>query len=255
MVLLAYWNDSNFCFEEIGERHLLSVLGRAFNGLQAFVLDVGAHKGAYAQKVIEQWPGAEIHGFEILTRISKGRLTHKYEESGGIVWNEFGLSSEAREINVLYLPNGDSGSGVTSLHAKSAIPTLGPVATGDSYPRSRDIDEVALLKVDVEGHDLEVLKGFSRALTSGNIAVIQFEYGITAGPARCDQGDFYDFLEPAAYRIGRLYPDGVAFADYSPALDESHIMGNYVAVKKEHSDLIASLVITKDSIFLPRDAR
>lgn len=251
--LLAYWNRSNFSFNENGERYLLSVLSQVFEGKPAIVFDVGAHRGNYALEVIEQWLGAEVHAFEILTRISSDRLTSKHEESGSIVWNDVGLSSELKQVTVHYLPKGDSGSGITSLHTSAADPTPGRVVTGDSYLDSHDVDKVALLKIDVEGHELDVLKGFSRALKAGAISVIQFEYGITSGPARCYLGDFYELLEPAGYRIGRLFPDGVAFSDYHPALDECHIMGNYVAVRREFSDLINRLIITKESIFLPRE--
>lgn len=251
MFLLAYWNRSNFNLSENGEQHLLEVLSEQFPDAGSIVFDTGANHGEYALMAVKVWHGAVLHAFEILPKIAEKRITRKWEKSGQIIWNDFGLSSQARKVEVKYLPAEDSGSGITSLHEKSAVPATGTIDTGDHYLEANGIQRIDFLKIDVEGHELEVLKGFARALEAGAISAIQFEYGITSGPARCYLGDFYELLEPLGYRIGRLFPDGVAFSDYYPALDEGHIMGNYVAVRQNLTDLINRLAITKDSIFLP----
>ena len=90
---------------------------------------------------------------------------------------------------------------------------------------------------------MAVLRGFKSALEREKICVIQFEYGITHLPARTYLFDIYEFLQTKNFKLGRLLPTGVVFADYDPVRDEAHTMGNYVAVLKKHARLIRELAI------------
>lgn len=115
---------------------------------------------------------------------------------------------------------------------------------GDEFCQENGIDHIDFLKIDTEGHDLNVLRGFGGMLTSGAISVIQFEYNrlnlFTCNLLRC----FYATLNlPDAaphYRIGRLFPNSVRFKDYGP-LDENFIDGNFVAVSETKPQIIRAL--------------
>lgn len=52
------------------------------------------------------------------------------------------------------------------------------VSTVDAFMQEQGLDFVHFLKIDVEGHDLEVIKGARRALSSSRVAIIQVEVGV-----------------------------------------------------------------------------
>ena len=52
------------------------------------------------------------------------------------------------------------------------------VQTGDAYCTRHRIERIDLLKIDVEGAEHLVLRGFERMLHERRIEVIQFEYGL-----------------------------------------------------------------------------
>lgn len=54
---------------------------------------------------------------------------------------------------------------------------LVPVTTGFDYLKNNHIDKIDFLKIDVEGHEFSVIKGFKESIS--NINIIQFEYGGT----------------------------------------------------------------------------
>jgi Methyltransferase FkbM domain len=108
----------------------------------------------------------------------------------------------------------------------------GRVETGDEITKRLALPRIDLLKIDVEGHEIEVLSGFATVLASAVLQpqVIQFEYGVTWLPGRHNLLEAYRILEPFGYAIGRLYPDGVDFKPYTFA-DDHFRMGNYIAVR------------------------
>jgi len=58
---------------------------------------------------------------------------------------------------------------------------------------------IDFLKVDVEGHELEVFKGATGMLSQSRIGHIQFEYGGCNIDARVLLKDLFDFFTPYRY--------------------------------------------------------
>jgi hypothetical protein len=75
---------------------------------------------------------------------------------------------------------GDLAMSVVGVERVQNIQNWSAKRTLDSFLRGLAIDKVALLKVDAEGHDLEVLKGTSTFLTEGRITAVLVETGLNA---------------------------------------------------------------------------
>ena len=69
-------------------------------------------------------------------------------------------------------------------------------------------NEISLLKIDTEGYESEVLKGFRRIIS--RINVIQFEYGKANLFSKYFLKDYFNDYYNDFY-IGKLYPNGVDF--------------------------------------------
>lgn len=245
--LMDYWNRSNFDFGRNGERFLIDVIRNSSDG-EVVCFDVGANRGDYLEQLLASSPRWTVHCFEPI-RPTFATLERKHRHSTGVTLNCIGLSSAGKAFTVYHFPDVDGADSSMPLSTGGAIKMECEAQTGDSYMEAHQIARIDLLKIDTEGHELEVLKGFGAAIRQGQVGVIQFEYGITALPARWYLGDVYRLLGPLGYRIGRLFPDGVEFKVYYPALDEGHIMGNWVAVHESNAALIEKLALQKYSIF------
>ena len=56
--------------------------------------------------------------------------------------------------------------------------TLLEIKKGCEYMKQNNINNIDFLKVDTEGYDFEVMKGFEEYIK--NVQIIQFEYGDTS---------------------------------------------------------------------------
>jgi hypothetical protein len=101
------------------------------------------------------------------------------------------------------------------------------LTTLDSYCAFEGIQKIDFLKIDAEGHDLEVLKGASTMLAEGRITYVQFEFGGANIDSRTFLRDFVTLLTPR-YSLWRLLSDGVELLEYSER-EEIFITTNFLA--------------------------
>jgi len=111
---------------------------------------------------------------------------------------------------------------------------------GDDFVASRKIDFIDVLKIDAEGAELDILRGLHESLTDQIIRLIQFEYGYLNIESRNLLKDFYEFLVPKGYVIGKLYPSKVDFRDYKYQ-HEDFKGPNFVAVRNNDDHLVSLL--------------
>jgi FkbM family methyltransferase len=126
------------------------------------------------------------------------------------------------------------GAGINSLHAPTREHigvTTEEVATTtlDACAENAGLDQIALVKIDTEGHDLSVLRGARRLFEEHRILAAQFEYNHRWIAARSFLRDAFELLTPLGYRLGKLTPRGVEFYPGWDAELETFVEGNYVA--------------------------
>ena len=133
-------------------------------------IDIGANYGLYAYRMSKIF--SEIHAFEI-----NDELTHdlaRYNR-GKIAIHHVGLSSKAGEAT-LYIPvlDGLPLTGWASLTpgnypgATSCITKTVKLETLDSFR----LERVSFIKIDVEGHELQVLEGATQTLIDNRPVVL-----------------------------------------------------------------------------------
>jgi len=102
-----------------------------------------------------------------------------------------------------------------------------------SFCQKNSIEKINFMKLDVEGHELEILKGAQSFLESKSIDIIQFEHGLANLISRCFIRDF--FLVLKGYRIYRVIQDGlVPLGRYHPVQEIFDMSTNYVAVRESY---------------------
>ncbi len=116
-----------------------------------------------------------------------------------------------------------------------------PCVTGDKFCEEHEIKHIDFLKIDAEGHDFAVLRGFERMLRNNNIDWIQFEYNEFTLQAGSSLRQIFSFLGDD-FLIGRLLPTGIEVYAYSGMLDDFR-QSNFVALSRQaHRAGLASKV-------------
>lgn len=222
-----------------GEYAIPRLVGDSFAG-PLTIFDVGANRGQYLSLLLEVFGAREafsIHCFEpsattfaLLLETAKGHPA--------VVANNCALAAKPGEAT-LYM--NFPASGLASLTARrldhfgldhSLFSENVAIQTLDEYCETSGISEIHLLKIDVEGHELDVLKGASRMLAAKSIHLIQFEFGGANIDTRTYFQDYFYLLSEIGYDIYRILPDGTLYriATYSEELEKFRT-ANYLAAK------------------------
>ena len=122
-------------------------------------------------------------------------------------YNAFGLGNKNEDI--LYYPmyqsfynrkiscNIDDCQNAIKLKVKRAI----------DYINDKNIQYIDFIKIDTEGNEFEVLKGFDNKIQI--VKIIQFEYGGTFKDAEVKLNDIIIYLKKYGFEdFSYLYPDG-----------------------------------------------
>jgi FkbM family methyltransferase len=196
------------------------------------VFDVGAHTGSFLKEALERTRSdSVIHAFEPATA-SYQQLLRKFGGEERARLNRCALAAVAGTGILFYdVP----GSQLASLTPR---PRYGvgnhsegvPLGTLDDYCRANAVVQIHLLKLDVEGHELEVLEGAGELLQKQAIRRILFEFGGCNVDTRVFFRDIYEFLSDQGMNIARLSPGGAlhAVTQYEECL-ERFATTNYLA--------------------------
>lgn len=222
----------------------MSVNGEAWLVAQlapgAIAFDVGANIGEWSELAMA-CGAAHVHAFEIVPATAE-TFDQRLGDDDRVTLNRVGLGAAPGSLAIHYYPDNPALSTTARAfpHDLPHTEVTVEVVTGDEYLASTGLERVDLLKIDVEGEEPNVLRGFAGALADGRIGAIQFEYGVVAALERFLIIDFYEMLEPVGFEIGPLCPDRVDFQGYNLNLERFEFV-NWVAVHRSRPDLRARL--------------
>ena len=207
------------------------------------IFDVGANVGDYSLLVHSIIPSARIYAFEPAAPVHQqltGRLSALGNGANVAAFN-LGLSDEEKTVDLhSYTVEGEAVSLISSIDRRLPTQVVQvevsdtekiEVRTLDSFCAAENIERIDFLKLDVEGHEVAVLRGARAMLDRGAISMIQFEFGPANIYSRTYFYDFWSMLSDS-YDLFRIVPGGtVPITHYGEHL-EVFLTTNYFAVRK-----------------------
>jgi FkbM family methyltransferase len=179
------------------------------------VFDVGSNKGQFLDLIVDGLRDipSNVYAFEPSQHTYES-LSENAKGYSNVHLNNFGLGNESGEFELFY---DEIGSALASL-SKRRLDHFGidfrysekvRIETLDDYCINQNVQNIDLLKLDVEGHELEVLQGGIQMFQSKRIRMVSYEFGGCNIDTRTYFQDFwYFFKENGMDNMFRLTPSG-----------------------------------------------
>ncbi|MEI0549071.1 FkbM family methyltransferase [Brachyspira intermedia] len=206
------------------------------NKVPLVIFDVGANVGNYTKELVNNFGNnCIIHSFEpvkkTFEKLSENNfgnnvILHNFAFSSTEGVSKIYINSEISELASLSKRRLDHFNIYMDIEENIKLKTI------DNFCSENDINNIFFLKMDVEGYELEVLKGAENMLNNNSIEHLQFEFGGCNIDTRTFFQDFWYLLKDK-YNIYRIVKDGLYnISNYEETL-EIFITTNYFAELKK----------------------
>ena len=201
------------------------------------ILDVGANIGNWSCQALACASDVTLHAFEPLLDTFASLERNLCHTAARL--HPFAMSDRIGEKTFHYFACNPEYSGMNSCYRRPEIEQRLKVPTKQitvktqtlqEFCRQTLVDRVDVLKIDVEGSELDVLFGARELLEQHRIGLIQFEYGNTYQDARITLRQVFDLLSGYNYTLYRVIPTGLIHLPCWRSALENFRYSNYLAV-------------------------
>jgi FkbM family methyltransferase len=198
--------------ESIASSGELAVLELLAGSDHPTLFDVGGHVGEYTEVFIRRFPNGRSFVFEPSVA-HLGLLRKRLQNESNVKIFETALGAAIGEAT---LYKDAEITGLASLIARR-LDHYGIKMDREERVKLSTIDDVRsaervafidLLKIDVEGIELEVLKGAKQAFAQRAIGIVQFEFGGCNLDSRTNLQDFFQFFSEHGFQLHIVQPSG-----------------------------------------------
>lgn len=202
-------------------------------------VDIGGNIGDYSAELLRICPELELHVFEPATS-NMTRLRARFGGHKLVSLQRAALSDTAGRMTLFA---DRDGSGMASLarrqlgHLNIRFDPMEEVEVRrfeDYWKQALSGRIIDIVKIDVEGYELMVLRGFGEAIRK--VRVLQFEFGGTNIDTKVFFRELWRFFEDAGFDVYRITPLGVMHIDRYRERDELFIIANFIAVNRNVSE-------------------
>lgn len=157
----------------------IDVIESFYRDSKIVIYDIGANRGVMIEEYLKHFPECNIHAFEAYPQFAES-LSLQYERFENVTINRHGISNTEGHLLLNVNKSIDTSSFLSSqktgLNSDSQVQTetivTVPVTTLDTYAKSNNHVKVHLLKLDIQGSELNALKGAENLLRENKIDFI-----------------------------------------------------------------------------------
>ena len=201
------------------------------------MVDVGGHHGGTLEPfALDDWA---VHTFEP-DPVNRLELQRRWGGWPGVRIDARALSDQEMVNTAFYRsPVSDGISSLTPFHSSHATAHSVTVTTLAAYLEEAKLSRIDFLKVDAEGHDLNVLKGVPWDRLQPELVVCEFDQG--KGRAASDYRELTAFLVHHGYQVlvsewEPIVEYGLRhrwrrFVEYPAELEDDAAWGNLIGVR------------------------
>lgn len=161
------------------KKNELDLFKNVFANNDLLIYDVGANRGATINEFMRYFPKAVIHAFEPHEELAK-ELAKRYQDNNNISINQCGIADKETTMLLNVNFSADTSSLLTSkktgLNSDKQVETLRqvevPIATIDQYASVNHHNHIHILKLDIQGSELNALKGAAMLLAGNKVDMI-----------------------------------------------------------------------------------
>jgi FkbM family methyltransferase len=191
------------------------------------IFDVGANRGDWTAHAVKASEGARIYSFEPLQALYEMLTARAFPSRVRCL--QLGLSDASGERQLDRRTTSLYRREPFKQHESDQMETI-RVVTLDEFCAAEGVERIDFLKVDVEGHELAVLQGGHKMISSGNVLRIQFEYSRFNIFSKALLVDFFRFFDGLPFRLFQIMTrKSVPLAGYDPGL-ENFQYKNFIAL-------------------------
>jgi FkbM family methyltransferase len=198
-------------------------------------IDAGANLGNWTAELLEHLPTANVFAFEP-SKSAFEKLQTRFATDRRVSVVSVALGKDNKS-SILYADKGGSGLGsltkrrVQHFDIEFSHQEVVEINMLDSWiSRNEIVSPPNILKMDVEGHEYDLLLGATETIK--NIKIIQFEFGGSNIDTRIFFQDFWYFFQDLGFDVYRISPSKPILVKVYSERDESFRATNYIAVRK-----------------------
>lgn len=192
------------------------------------IFDVGANEGQTVKTILQQYPNARIYCFEPGAAAYE-TLSRSYGTFPQIALFKKAIGAEKCTATLEHGSRSTMsrivGPNNRVTPENGAPQELVQVDTMDTFCAEYGIDHIDFLKVDTEGHELEVLRGAQQMLRRQAVDLISLEAAMSRLNRRhCALEDLKHHLEDRGYHLFGLYEQKHEWISKQPHLRRSNVL-------------------------------
>jgi FkbM family methyltransferase len=196
-------------------------------------IDIGGNVGEYSAELRNRYADLEIHIFEPAS-VNIKKLNQRFHQDKNIKIIPVAVSDKKDFITLF---SDTPGSGLASLTKRNLAhinielnlqESIESICFEDYWKNILERRVLDIVKMDIEGHELNALRGFGVAIRFTKI--IQFEFGGANIDTRTFFRDFWYFFKEHNFQLYRITPTGFEHIPFYRETDEFFSTTNYVAI-------------------------